>query len=70
MSESIWESVEMLTDGKQHVDMVQRLPVPGGWLYRTGFISEAGITFALCFVPRPKTSRKEDENLSRVWGES
>lgn len=41
-------------------DLLYRLPVPGGWLYKTTDDSTQHV--AIVFVPRPPTAPSDSEN--------
>ena len=45
-----WEDVESPRVG----DYLERIAVPGGWLYRNWFTDDDNTTVAMVFVPWPK----------------
>jgi hypothetical protein len=45
-----WEPVCVVHDA---IDRLDRIRVPGGWLYRTEVWREEESTVAMCFVPIP-----------------
>jgi hypothetical protein len=65
---SNWETLECAEDGHGE-RLLERLPVPGGWLVRSREISSGGQTMnaSICFVPArfaPVTGVPEDWDLT------